>query len=242
MPSRIVIADDHPLLRSALRHLLEESPEDMEVVAEANDGQEALELCRRFEPELVLMDVIMPRMDGIEATRAIKAELPGTIVLVMTASESMEHLAEALRAGAAGYILKSASPQQITEAIRQVLQGESPLDHEVAMRLLVHLTNEKRKGQEEEEKEESVGGVSEALTSKERQAPPGALQRELSPREVEVLRLMARGHTNQQIARELLVSTSTVKNHVQRVLAKLGASDRTQAAVMATEMGLLANH
>src|SRR5215204_5875951 len=105
MPSRIVVADDHPLLRSALRSLLGESP-DVEVVAEANDGQEALELCKRLKPELVLMDVIMPTMDGIEATRAIKAELPQTIVLMMTASENLDHLAEALRAGAGGYILK----------------------------------------------------------------------------------------------------------------------------------------
>jgi DNA-binding NarL/FixJ family response regulator len=238
MPSRIVIADDHPLLRSALRRLLEESPEDVEVVAEAADGQETLELCRRFEPELVLMDVIMPRMDGIAATRAIKAELPRTIVLVVTASESIDHLAEALRAGAAGYILKTASPQQITNAIRRVLEGESPLDQEVAIRLLVHLTNEKRERQEGE----PGGPVSEVLSSQEWRTTPAAPKGGLSPREVEVLRLMARGHTNQQIAEELLVSTSTVKNHVHQILSKLGVSDRTQAAIMAIELGLLATN
>jgi DNA-binding NarL/FixJ family response regulator len=233
IPSRIVIADGHPLFRSALRRLLEESPE-MEVVAEAADGQEALELCRRFRPELVLMDVIMPTMDGIAATRAIKAELPRTIVLVMTASESMEHLAEALRAGVGGYILKSASPQQTTDAVRRVLEGEFSINQQVAMRLLVHLTNERRAEQE------PVGQVPEVL-SKEGRTTPSALDRELSPREVEVLRLIAHGYTNQQIAKELLLSNSTVKNHVQRILSKLGASGRTQAAIMAIEIGLLSN-
>jgi DNA-binding NarL/FixJ family response regulator len=230
----IVIADDHPLFRSALRSLLEKcTTASVEVVAEAKDGQEALELSRRFEPELVLMDMMMPKMDGIEATRAIKAELPHTIVLVMTASEDLEHLAGALRAGAGGYILKTASSHQITDAIRRVLDGESPLNQEVAMRLLVHLTNERR------ERQEPGDPVPEALTQE--RLTSAAPDRELSPREVEVLRLMAQGHTNQRIAKELLLSTSTVKNHVQRILSKLGASDRTQAAIMAIEIGLLSN-
>jgi DNA-binding NarL/FixJ family response regulator len=180
----------------------------------------------------------MPNMDGIAATRAIKADFPRIIVLMMTASESPDHLAEALRAGAAGYILKTASSQQMTDAIRRVLEGEFPLDQEVAMRLLLYLTNEKRERQEEEE---PVGLVPEAPSKEERRTTPAALKRELSPREVEVLRLLARGHTNQQIARELLLSTSTVKNHVQRILSKLGASDRTQAAIMAIKIGLLSS-
>ncbi len=243
-PARIVIADDHPLFRSALRTLLEQSSTDVEVVAEANDGQEALELSRRLKPDLVLMDMIMPGMDGMEATRAIKAELPQTIVLVMTASESFEHLAEALRAGAGGYILKTASTQQITEAIHKVLDGELALDQEVAMRLILHLTKDRRERQEEQEEEEStVGLVRQGPTTQERQMPTPPADdlesRALSPREVEVLRLMAQGHTNQEIAKELLLSTSTVKNHVQRILSKLGASDRTQAAIIAIEIGLL---
>jgi two-component system, NarL family, response regulator LiaR len=231
-PSRIVIADDHPLFRSALRLLVEESPET-EVVAEATDGQQALDLCRRFKPDLVLMDVIMPRMGGIAATRTIKAELHHIIVLVMTASEILEDLAEALRAGAGGYILKSASSQQIIDAVRKALEGEFPLDQEVATRLLLHLTKEKRAAQE------AVRPVPQALFKKRRRPP--ALERELSPREVEVLRLVAHGYTNPQIAQELLLSTSTVKNHVQQLLGKLGVSDRTQAAVVAIEMGLLSN-
>ena len=233
--SRIVVADDHPLFRSAVRILVEENP-DVEVVAEANDGQQAVDLCRRFNPDLVLMDVIMPRMDGIASTRAIKAQLPRTVVLVMTASEDLDHLAEALRAGAGGYILKSAPPEQITDAIRKALEGEFPLDQEVATRLLLHLTKHKR-----ERQEEAAGPVPETpTTTQERRTMPAAeLARDLSPREVEVLRLIARGRTNPQIAKEMLLSTSTVKNHVQRILSKLGVSDRTQAAILAIELGLL---
>jgi DNA-binding NarL/FixJ family response regulator len=207
----------------------------LEVVAEANDGQEALELCCRLEPDLVLMDVFMPGMDGIAASHAIKAEFPRISVLVMTASESMDHLAEALRAGAAGYILKTASPQQITEAIRKVLKGESPLNQEIVMRLLMHLTSEKREGLEEERVEQAC----EALTSKERRRPLGALKRELSSREEEVLKLLVQGQTNQQIARNLLISTSTVKSHMRHISEKLGVCDRVQAAVRAVELGLL---
>ena len=238
--SRIVIADDHPLFRSALRLLVEDSP-DIEVVAEAADGHEALELCRRFEPELVLMDVIMPRMDGVVATRAIKAELPQTIVLMMTASEDLEHLLSAFRAGAGGYILKSADPERITEAVHKVLEGEFPMDPEVARRLLVRLSEEKQERQEEER----VRPAPEALAAQGRPMPPAAAddleRRKLSPREVEVLRLIAHGHTNQQIARELLLSTSTVKNHVHRILSKLRVSDRTQAAIIAINIGLLSS-
>jgi DNA-binding NarL/FixJ family response regulator len=234
IPSRIVIADDHPLFRSALRLLVEDSP-DIEVVAEAADGHKALELCRRLKPDLVLMDVIMPRMDGVAATRAIKAELPQTIVLVTTASEDLDHLLSAFRAGAGGYILKSADPERITEAVHKVLEGEFPIDQEVVKRLLLHLSEEKQ----ERPEEERVRPSPEALAAQGRPMPPAAANRELSPREAEVLRLMAQGHTNQQIANELLLSTSTVKNHVQRILSKLGASDRTQAAIMAIEIGLL---
>jgi DNA-binding NarL/FixJ family response regulator len=232
-PARIVIADDHPLFRSALRTLLEGSGE-MEVIAEAADGKETLGLSRRLRPDLVLMDVIMPKMDGVAATRAIKAELPRTVVLVMTASEDSEHLLSALRVGAGGYVLKSADPEWITEAARKALEGEFPLDQEVAKRLLLRLSQEKQESQEE-----WVSSETEAPTTQGRETLPTAANRELSPREVEVLGLVAHGYTNEQIARELLLSTSTVKNHVGRILSKLGASDRTEAAIMAVEMGLI---
>jgi DNA-binding NarL/FixJ family response regulator len=131
--SRIVVADDHPLFRSALLRVLD-SEADLEVVGEAGNGEEAVEVCRRSRPELVLMDVMMPRMDGLEATRAIKRELPRTVVLVVTAFEDPDYLARALRAGASGYVLKSASTARIIDAVRRVLAGESPLDGEVAVR------------------------------------------------------------------------------------------------------------
>ena len=234
--ARIVIADDHPLFRSALRTLLEES-EEVEVIAEAKDGKETLELSRRLRPDLVLMDVIMPKMDGVAATRAIKAELPRTVVLVMTASEDSEHLLSALRVGAGGYVLKSADPERITEALHKALEGEFPLDQEVTKRLLLRLSQEK---QEKQVEEEWMSPVPEAPTTQEWGMPPAAAANtELSPREAEVLSLIAHGRTNEQIARELLLSTSTVKNHVGRILSKLGASDRTQAVIMAIEMGLI---
>ena len=233
-PARIVIADDHPLFRSALRTLLEGS-EEVEVIAEATDGKETLRLSRRLRPDLVLMDVIMPTMDGVAATRAIKAELPRTVVLVMTASEDSEHLLSALRVGAGGYVLKSADPEWIMEAVLKALEGEFPLDQEVAKRLLLRLSQEKQ-----ERQVERVNPVPETPTSEVRETPPvDAANRELSPREAEVLKLIAHGRTNEQIARELVLSTSTVKNHVGRILGKLGASDRTQAAIMAIEMGLI---
>jgi DNA-binding NarL/FixJ family response regulator len=233
-PARIVIADDHPLFRSALRTLLEGS-EGVEVIAEATDGKETLGLSRRLRPDLVLMDVIMPKMDGVAATRAIKAELPRTVVLVMTASEDSEHLLSALSVGAGGYVLKSADPERITEAVRKALEGEFPLDQEVAKRLLLRLSQEKQ-----ERQEERVNPVPETPTTEVWETPPvDDANRELSRREAEVLRLIAHGRTNEQIARELLLSTSTVKNHVGRILSKLGASDRTQAAITAIEMGLM---
>ena len=144
---RIIIADDHPLWCSGLRSLLECSDSSMEVVAEATDGQQALELARSLKPDLVLMDVWMPRMGGLEATRAIKRELPQTVVLMMTASEEPNHLAEAIKAGAAGYVLKSAPANHITDAIRAALDGEATLNQEVATRLILDLMDEQRKGE-----------------------------------------------------------------------------------------------
>jgi len=218
--SRIVVADCHRLFRSALRRLLDLQP-DLEVVGEAADGQEAVELCRRLRPQLMLMDWRMPRMDGLEAARQIKVELPRTIVLVLTAFEEPSHLSDALKAGAAGYVLKSAPIAGIIDAVRKALAGESPLDGEVAARLLLRLVEEMPKD-EAPEREEAL------------------VLRALSPRETEVLRLVARGFTNQQISRSLFISVSTVKKHVRNVISKLGVSDRTQAAVRAVELGMLA--
>jgi DNA-binding NarL/FixJ family response regulator len=231
MPARVIIADDHPLYRSALTRIFEEHSE-FEVVSQAADGREVLEFCRRLRPELVLMDLGMPDIDGLEATRTIKRELPRTIVVVLTAYEDPDRLSEAFKAGARGCLLKDAPPQQIIDAVRGALAGEIPFDHGLATELLLHLSD-----QNPESSQEPAVSIPEASPAEHPMpAPPRS---ELTPREVEVLRLLSEGRTNQQIARELLVSTSTVKNHIQQILTKLRASDRTQAAVIAIELGLL---
>jgi two-component system response regulator DegU len=235
VPSRIIVADDHPLFRSAIRHTLEAHP-DLEVVAEAANGQEAVELCRRLRPELVLMDLRMPVMDGVGATQAIKREFPDTFVLILTAVDESAALSDSLEAGAAGYILKDAPAARITDAVRRVLAGESPLDEKVAMGLLMSLMN---RGTHEHE-----GRKAESERSSTSARPPGKRRgsraaNPLTPREVEVLRQVVRGQTNQQIARNLSISVSTVKRHVRHIGAKLGVCDRVHAAVRAVELGLL---
>ena len=147
-PSRIIVADDHPLFRSAIRHILEEYS-DLEVVGEASNGQEAVELCRRLRPELVLMDLKMPVMDGVAATGAIKRDFPDTLVLVLTAVDESVGLSNSLEAGAAGYVLKDAPVARITDAVRRVLAGESPLNEVLAMRLLMSLMNRGTQKQKE---------------------------------------------------------------------------------------------
>ena len=236
LPTRIIIADDHPLFRSALSAIVDNYP-NVVVVVEAADGLEALEHSRRVRPDLVLMDVSMPRMDGLEATRQIKRELPRTIVLVMSASEDPDHLAEAIKAGAAGYVLKSASPERITEAIRRALEGESPLDQGLAMELLVRLTMNEELHTAQEHSLLDVSQQSPPEGREEEHPLPSPLQ-SLSARELEVLRLLAQGRTNQQIAARLLVSVSTGKKHIRQIFSKLGVSDRTQAVVLALKLGL----
>ena len=220
-PARVVIADDHGLVREGLRAVLEGEP-DIEVVGEAEDGTEALEVCRRVHPDLILMDVRMPEVDGLEATRRIKEEMPTTSVVMVTMHENPDYLLEAIRAGAAGYILKDASAERLVEAVRRTLDGESPLNQELAMRLLMRMASESEAGTEAHEAIERKGPLPEGIT----------------PREAEVLQHLAQGRTNPQIAENLEVSRGTVKIHVQNIIAKLGVSDRTQAAVRAIELGL----
>ena len=216
-PSTLVIVDDHPLFRAAIRQMLGEWP-DLEVVGEASDGCESVELCRSLHPELVLMDLSMPKLDGFEATREIKQESPSTIVLVLTAFEEPEYLLNALKAGASGYVLKHMGSKQIVGAIRRVLEGQSPLNQEVAMQLLTRLIDEMKHKEAE---------------------PRSSVHIPLSPREMEVLKLLARGLSNQQIANSLFISMSTVKNHVHHIIEKLGASDRVQAVILAIEYDLI---
>jgi len=263
--ARLLIADDHALVREGLRTML--SGEDgIEVIAEANDGQQALDVCRELMPDLVLMDVRMPLMDGLEATRKIKQEMPKTSVMMVTMHENPDYLFEAVKAGAAGYVLKDASGERLLSAVRRTLEGESPLNQELAMRLLRRLA---RKSRGESSSEEGSGGTSrespedapekadgegdEPLTTQPVATRSGAHQagsggsaqsrgaaqiESLTPREVEVLKLLSQGQTNPQIAQNLLFSVSTVKAQVRSILSKLGVSDRTQAAVRAIESRL----
>jgi two-component system, NarL family, response regulator LiaR len=263
--ARLLIADDHALVREGLRTLL--SGEDgIEVIAEANDGQQALNICRELKPDLVLMDVRMPVMDGLEATKKIKQEMPKTSVMMVTMHENPDYLFEAVKTGAAGYVLKDASGERLLSAVRRTLEGESPLNQELAMRLLKRLARESRgegsseggsgrtsREPPEEAPQEADREGAEPLTTHPVATRTGAHQagsggsaqsrgaaqiESLTPREVEVLKLLSQGQTNPEIAQNLLFSVSTVKAQVRSILSKLGVSDRTQAAVRAIESRL----
>jgi len=186
----------------------------LELVGEAANGHEALTLCCRLQPDLALIDVRMPKLDGLATCRAIKQECPATSVILITIHEKPEYLLEALKAGVAGYVLKDISQRELISTIGRVLHGESILDKELMIRVLGHLANE---------------------APHQAEQPPVRL----SPREREVLQLLAQGLTNREIANQLVVSVSTVKIHVEHILTKLEVSDRTQAAVRAIELGLL---
>ena len=217
--TQIVIVDDHELARLSLKNMLFDE-DDIEVVGEAANGQEALVLCSRLKPDLVLMDVRMPEMDGLAATREIKQSHPEISVVMLTMHENPDYLLEALKAGAAGYVLKDASREAVVGAVRRVVDGELPLDESLAGRLLKRLATEK-------------SGRSSSANRSDAHVIP------LSPRELEVLKLMRLGLTNPQIGKELSVTTRTAKNHVEHIMAKLGASDRTQAVVRALELEIL---
>jgi len=218
---RLAIVDDHELARESLQNMLSDET-DIEIVGEAANGRQALLLCSRLRPDLILMDVRMPEMDGLAATKEVKERYPGTSVMMLTMHENPDYLLEALRAGAAGYVLKDAPQEEIIEAIRRVRNGESPLDPELAARLLRRLANEgvMRRGTHGSH---AIAYETEPLT----------------PRELEVLGLMKLGRTNREIAADLVISLGTAKNHVEHIITKLGVSDRTQAVVKALKLGIL---
>jgi DNA-binding NarL/FixJ family response regulator len=208
---RVLLADDQELMRTGFRLILNAEP-DLEVVGEAADGTQAVHAARRLEPDVVLMDVRMPHMDGIAATRKLGPD--GPRVLILTTFDLDEYVYDALRAGASGFLLKDAPADQLIAAIRVVASGEALLAPTVTRRL-----------------------IAEFVRRPEPASVP-ALE-ELTARELEVLKLLARGLSNAEVARELVVSDATVKTHVKRVLSKLGLRDRVQAVVLAYETGLV---
>jgi DNA-binding NarL/FixJ family response regulator len=216
MTIRVVVADDQRVVRDGLTMLLG-LIEDVAVVGTAADGREAVELARRDRPDVVLMDLRMPLVDGAEATREIRVALPETQVLVLTTYADDDSLFPALRAGARGYLTKDASAEEIEQAVRAVAAGRTHLDPAVQQRLVAALV----------EAEPAA-----------RVRPGGALPDELTPREAEVLKLIAAGLSNAEIAAALVVSDATVKTHVNHIFSKTGARDRAQAVRYAYERGI----
>ena len=218
-PVRVLLVDDQALFREALATLLGVRPE-IEVVGEAGNGAEALDRAAALHPDVVLMDLHLPVLDGVGATRRLRVEQPGTRVLALTTFDDDEDVFAALRAGAVGYLLKDVSADRLVEALLAAARGESVLQPSVAARVLARFA---------------------AMPD---DAPPGNARPQplvvpLSDRELEVLRLLADGGSNREIAAALFLAEGTVKNHVTNVLAKLGARDRTQAALRARSLGLV---
>jgi len=239
-PVRIVVADDHPVVRSAFATLLDSRPE-FTVVRTAADGAEAVLACREERPDLVLMDIRMPGTDGIEATRQLTSEGPNPPrVLILTTFDLDEYVYEALRAGASGFLLKEATAEDLFEAVRVVAAGDALLAPGLTRRLIAEFAALPPRGTPaapEPSSGPSSGSSSEPSGPPEH--PAAARLRTLTPRETEVLRLVAEGMSNPEIARRLVVTEETVKTHVSRILAKLGLRDRTQAVVAAYESGLV---
>jgi DNA-binding NarL/FixJ family response regulator len=213
---RVLLCDDQALVRSGFRMVLE-AREDMEVVGEAENGAGALELAARCRPDVILMDVRMPVMDGVEATRRLARTGTSARIVILTTFDSDEYVYEALRAGASGFLLKDVQPAQLIDAVRVVARGEALLAPTVTRRLLDRF----------------------AHTLPDRAGSAPAALSELSERELEVLRLLASGLSNAELAERLFVSETTVKTHVSSILRKLGLRDRVQAVVLAYQAGLV---
>ena len=214
---RIMLVDDQSLFREALRTLLSLQA-DLEIVAEAENGERAVSLAKAHRPDVILMDLRMPVLGGVEATRRIITANPLSRVVVLTTFEEDEEIFEAMRAGALGYLLKACSADKLCESVRAAAKGTSVLEPSVAARMMAELNR---------------------LTSKEGKKVSGALADPLTERELAVLKLLAEGCSNKEIGSRLTITEGTVKNHMTNVLGKLGALDRTQAALKARELGLI---
>jgi DNA-binding NarL/FixJ family response regulator len=210
---RLIIADDHPVVREGLAAILETQP-DMDLLGEAADGVEAVALAKQMQPDVVLMDLQMPNMDGVEAIRQIKALAPTTEIVVLTTYDSDEHIFRGIEAGARGYLLKGARKDEVMSAIRAASRGEALLPPVVAGKLVERFTQMA-------------------------QRQPAEMDEVLTERELEVLRLMAQGARNKEIAFDLDITERTAKAHVSSILGKLGASDRTEAVTLALRKGLI---
>jgi DNA-binding NarL/FixJ family response regulator len=215
-PIRVLLADDQVLFREALHTLLSVQP-GVEVVAEAGDGEHALRLAGQYRPDVVLMDVQMPLLDGVAATRRLLAEFPSCRVIMLTTFDDDEYVFEGLRAGAIGYLLKDAPAQKLVEAIQSAARGETFLGPSVAAKVVAELNRQ-------------PGHAA---------APAQNLPEPLTAREIDILRLIASGYNNKEIADELVITEGTVKNHVTNILGKLGVRDRTQAVLKAKELRLV---
>jgi DNA-binding NarL/FixJ family response regulator len=212
MTIRVLVVDDQTMVRAGFRLLLADEP-DIDVVAEASNGRDAVAQAARFRPDVILMDIRMPEMDGLEATRRILASDTTARVLILTTFDLDDYVFEALRAGASGFVLKDEPPEQLLGAVRTVAAGEALLSPTVTRRVI------------------------QRFAAVRRQAPPEAVA-DLTPRELEVFRLITRGLSNAEIGRELFISDTTVKTHVTRLLQKLDLRDRAQAIVLAYQTGL----
>jgi DNA-binding NarL/FixJ family response regulator len=212
-----MLVDDQSLFREALRTLLALQP-DFDIVAEAENGERAVALAKVHQPDVILIDLRMPVMGGVEATRRVLAAVPGTKIVVLTTFEEDEEIFEAMRAGALGYLLKACSADKLNESVRAAAKGASVLEPAVTARMMAELTR---------------------LSAREGRKVAQALADPLSERELDVLKLLAAGCSNKEIGARLNITEGTVKNHMTNVLGKLGVLDRTQAALRAREMGLI---
>ncbi|MDF2789909.1 response regulator transcription factor [Neobacillus sp. 3P2-tot-E-2] len=212
MGIRILIADDHHVVRRGLTFFLK-TQKDIEIIGEAGNGREAVELARTLKPDLILMDLVMPEMDGIQATKMIKTEMPEIKIMMLTSFSDQDHVIPALEAGASGYQLKDIEPDELINCIRKIMSDENQLHPKATSHLLANLSNKKS----------NVRNLLEQLTK----------------RELDVLREIAKGKSNKEIASTLFITEKTVKTHVSNLLAKLELADRTQAALFAVKNQLV---